>query len=121
MVEYKHGLSKGLVTGLIKIAHHAQPINLKHLDLTRNQWDNFQKLRYWNLVEKCGDLSGKGGIWKITALGKAFVLGEVAARRFVWTYRGTRTKYDGDEIFIFRIIEGYKFKPDYSEEAVPHK
>jgi hypothetical protein len=51
MVEYKHGLSVGLVTGLIKIAKVKNPINIKQLGLTRNQWDNFQKLKYWDLVD----------------------------------------------------------------------
>ena len=67
MVEYKHGLNKGLVVGLRAIAKAGwtgSAVDLKGLHLTHSEWDNFQKLRYWDLVSKVG--GKKGGKWRIT-------------------------------------------------------
>src|SRR3990172_2942221 len=83
MVEHKHGLSRALVEGLDRLAKRGKPINLKHLELTRNQWDNFQKLRYWDLVAKHDDGKGgrKGGVWKMTSKGLDFLAGRIRIPR----------------------------------------
>jgi len=70
MVKYLHVFNNALAVGLWRLYKSGKPINIKGLNLTRNQWDNFQKLRYWNLVEKYRDEDGKrlGGVWDITLL-----------------------------------------------------
>lgn len=125
MMEYKHGLSTGLVAGLVKLYRHRKPVNIKVLGLTRNQWDNFQKLRYWELVRKYtppGERpKGKGGVWTITQYGIDFVEMRTSAPKFVWTYRGERMRYEGDPVFIKEVDALYRVKPDYSADAVPHE
>ena len=120
MVEYKHGLSEGLVTGLIRIAKIEKPINIKELRLTRNQWDNFQKLRYWDLVVQANGGKLKGGVWAITMKGLDFVKGKISVPKSVWTYRGGFLRYDGEEVRIHVIVNGYKFQDDYYNESKPH-
>jgi len=122
MVEYKHGLSEGLLRGLEKIGRAGvdKPINLKELALTRNQWDNFQKLRYWGLVVQSSSGKLKSGIWAITQTGMDFLRGKVSRSKSVWTYRGEFRRFEGDPVFIQSIIEGYKFQEDYYEESIPH-
>lgn len=125
MMEYKHGLSGGLVAGLVRLFRHRKPINLKHLKLTRNQWDNFQKLRYWDLVRKYTPPDeapkGKGGVWTITQRGIDFVRGTLQVPKFVWTYRGEMRRFEGEEIYIWHVDPQYKTRPEYAEEALPHK
>jgi len=125
MVEYKHGLSKALVEGLVRLFRQRKPVNLSVLSLTRNQWDNFQKLRYWDLVAKYredGGVPGKGGVWTITSKGIDFVLGRIIVPRHVWTYRGERRRYDGADIGISDVWKGampdYEFMSDYAKKAV---
>jgi hypothetical protein len=75
-VEYKHTFSDALAVGLFKLyAAGGGPINLKDLALTRNQWDNFQKLRYWQLVGQSYRKDGTrmNGYWHITSVGKIFI------------------------------------------------
>lgn len=74
-------LSLGLVNTLIKFvgAVKAKGINEIHLqtdvDLTHNQYNNFQKLRYHGLVHhaKNPDKSIKTGFWLITRNGGSFL------------------------------------------------
>jgi hypothetical protein len=121
MVEYRHGLSKALVEGLVRLHKQGKPVNLSVLELTRNQWDNFQKLRYWDLVAHYTDKEGirKGGVWTITQKGLDFVQGRIRIPRSVWTYRGERVRYEGKEIAIWNVHEGYGYMADYAETAKP--
>ena len=121
MVEYSHTLSKGLMRAIWKIyVSGGGPINLKDVKppLTRNEWDNFQKLRYWDIVEQVS-VNGKTkkGIWGITNKGKAFVTGHLAIPSKVWTYRGQFLKYEGSPVLIEDVTDGYKFKENYADEA----
>lgn len=125
MVEYKHGLSKGLLIGLLRLFEKGRPVNLKFLQLSRNQWDNFQKLRYWGLVEKYrvknpNSDEQKGGVWTITAAGIDFCTGKLAVPRYVWTYRGDAKRFDGVPVKIADVDEGYRKRLDYAREAVPN-
>ena len=123
MVEYRHTFSNALAEGLWRLYRHGASVNIKHLNLTRNQWDNFQKLRYWGLVEKSRENDGQriGGEWRITAAGRAFVLGQTEIQRCVWTYRGERVRYEGATVQFRNFHEGYKKRPDYAREAKPRR
>jgi hypothetical protein len=123
IVMYKHSLSRGIVSGLIQLLDKSpnKPINIKRLHLSRNQWDNFQKLRYWDLVKQVMvDGKRKKGVWQITERGKAFLFGEISVSKSVWTYHGEFKKYDGKDIKIYDIKDvAYKQREDYAEGAIP--
>jgi hypothetical protein len=123
IVEYKHSFSKALAIGLYRLYQENRPVNIKHLGLTRNQWDNFQKLRYWGLVAKAVDDAGKrvGGCWAVTQLGVDFIENGTSIQKFVWTYRGETVRFDGDTCFFNDVhpVE-YKQRTDYAQEAVSH-
>jgi len=121
-VEYKHGLSKSLMRAFIKfvIAVDCQPwgiADFSALDLTYSQGSNFQKLRYWKLIEKVGDPEGKGGQWRLTSRGAAFAKGGIWLPIFAWTYRGDVTDHEGDLKTIDQITGGWKYRPEYAREA----
>lgn len=123
MVEYKHSLSSALAEGLRRLKQKGGgPINLKTLGLTRNQWDNFQKLRYWGLVVKAVRDDGKhiGGAWVITIDGMRFLNGHLRVAKCVWTYRGEAVRFEGDPVSFQEIIGPYKTRPEYAREAIPH-
>lgn len=121
MVEYKHGLSKALVEGLTRLANKGIRVNIKDLGLTRNQWDNFQKLRYWDLVEKANPNGNqKGGWWMVTILGIQFLKHGIAIPKTVVTYRGSRIRFEGENVFVNQVVEGYMYRNDYIENSAPH-
>ena len=119
-VRYKHGLNSGLIQGLARLCEAGGEANLADLALTRNQWDNFQKLRYWSLVEPVfEDGTRKSGIWSVTPRGLEFLVGEITVPRHVWTYRGEFVEYDGADVSVEDVVAGYKHRPEYATEAVP--
>ena len=75
VVEYKHNFNAGMANSLWQIYLVNKPVALTDLELTRSQWTNFQKLRYWGLVEQCIDDVSKrsNGLWRITDLGRQFI------------------------------------------------
>lgn len=122
VVEYKHGLSKGLVASLVTFAQRGDAMKLAEAGLTYPQRCNFQKLRYWELVEKVGDPAGKGGTWRLTEQGKKFLSGAVGLPHQVWTYRGRVRRYEGAEVTIRDVFKGewrYTYRPEYAREAQP--
>jgi hypothetical protein len=117
MVSYRHAFNKGLASGLFELhISGGGPISLRNLKLTRTQWTNFQKLRYWDLVEK----TGVDGEWKITTKGNEFITSGTSIQKWVWTYRGQTDKFEGDTCF-FNDIHEPKFdkKEDYVRNSKP--
>jgi len=122
MVEYRHSFSKALAAGLHRIYSAQKPVNLKELGLTRNQWDNFQKLRYWGLVGQSYRDDGVriGGVWHITQAGIDFIERGTFIKKYVYTYRGEPVRFDGDVCFFEDVHPDYEQRESYSANAVPH-
>ena len=115
MVEYRHGMTVPLVTGLRALLRSGGgPLNIKELCLTRNQWDNFQKLRYWDLVFQVEvDGQRKKGVWQITPLGMAFLFRETRVPNHVWTYRGRTVRTAETMVWVTDVVEWYEKREDY--------
>jgi hypothetical protein len=121
MVEYKHGLAKGLVRSLAKIGlAGGGPLNIAdELKLTKSEYTNFGKLKYWGLVEKTNPEIERGGIWRVTETGWAFLRGNIKLSPHVWTYRNRVVRYEGGSITIDEVTGGWKYRPEYAREARP--
>jgi len=117
VVKYWHRLNKGLCGAIIKIYSQVgkNPIKISDI-LTHNQSCNFQKLKYWSLVEKVGD-QGKGGQWKLTEDAEAFIKREISLPKKAQTFRGKTVSFSPENVYINEIFEGYQFKEDYLKEA----
>lgn len=111
MVEYKHSLNVGLVIALKKLVHHGKPATLKELNLYVNQFNNFQKLQYWGLVDKNENYE-----WVATKLANDFFNG-YSIPKSVWTYRGKFIRADEKTVNIGELRIEYKKKLDYAREA----
>lgn len=119
-VEYRHRLGGALGTGLVRLAHAGGgPVNLKDLGLTRNQWDNFQKLRYFGLAEQVHREDGTrvAGVWRITPKGQSFVEGDQRVAEYIWTYRGKAVRSEGNPVGIRDLAAGYDQREDYAASA----
>lgn len=123
MMEHRHSISIAMIVGLEMISKFELNVNIKELGLTRNQWDNFQKLRYWGLVRKFYDSDGNrlGGHWTCTAKGRDFLAGKIKIPRVVWTYRGEFVRAEEEAAYVFEIDQGYKIREEYADESRPHQ
>ena len=116
IVKYKHSLNAGMIKGLILLDKAGGTSLFSDLNLTFNQKNNFQKLRYWSLIK-----SVSPGCWSITGLGLQFLLGEVYLPKRVQTFRGEYVEPTVEEtdrsimVNIFDVLEehSYWYKNDY--------
>jgi hypothetical protein len=111
-VEHKHTLSAALIKALdILYRHNGKKLtNLKILGFSRNQWDNFQKLKYWELITQDKPKSGE---WRVTAKGEQFILGRIKVPFKVITYRGEFVRFEGDPTHCEENSESWKQRPEY--------
>ena len=123
VVEYRHGLSKNLVRVLYIIAQGGkvgETVSMSDLKLSYSQRCNSQKLRYWYLIEKVHDQDSKGGDWRVTQRGSDFLQGKLSVATHVWTFRGDTVRFEGRYRYIEETTGGWKWRPDYAREAIPH-
>lgn len=91
---YSHHLNRALVSALRQLVDFYEstrnPANLqKNLSLTKNQYNNFQKLQYFNLVHRAGS-SG----WVPSMNGMRFIHGEMRIRNTALTFGRQILSYD---------------------------
>ncbi len=82
----------------------------------------YQKLRYWGLVEAKGEKredGGKAGKYRITETGRLFVIGNLALPRYVLLYNGGVIKVDATEKITIREALGDRFNYDELMAAEP--
>jgi hypothetical protein len=118
MVEYRHVFNKGLAQGLYELfAAGGGPINLRSLKLTRTQWTNFQKLRYWGLAARTKEDGG----WALTTKGFDFITQGTVISKWVYTYRGATVRFEGKNCVFDEVHPAnYDKKLDYVATATPH-
>lgn len=108
MLVWKHSLTPGLVSTFLEFAKAVREkgINEIHLqdevDLSKNGYNNFQKLRYFGLVVKGKDERNelKAGCWLITRLGLQFLQGNTPVPKWVITFRNRITEKSDELVFI---------------------
>ena len=105
LVRYWHRLTRGLVRALLNFAEFG-PGEHKLLHkgntkgrLTYSQTCNFQKLQYFDLVEKRGE-GPHSGLWAITELGWRFIAGAVRVPSSVCTFRADVVEVGDDYVGI---------------------
>lgn len=111
VVKYSHNFNSGLAIALTKLKKIGGKSALKDLDLTVNQFNNFQKIQYWGLVEKYHE----AGIWKITKDGDKFLAGGEISKK-VLTFRGKRIAFGDEKTTIDKLRKEYLKKADYVKE-----
>ena len=124
-LEYKHTLSKVLADSLIRLYRFTQARKLDSatvadLMLSYSHASNFQKLRYWGLVEHRTKDDKRTGRWAITQAGEDWVRCTSRLQRFAWTYRGKFVEFEGDPILITDVVPNFNWRIDWAEEARPH-
>jgi hypothetical protein len=113
MQAYWQRLSPGLVQTLVKFRHAVlkkgeNKIHVpKEVDFTKNEYNNFQRLRYHALVAKVKDKEGKrlSAYWLITRRGNQFCKGEATIPEKVKTFRNKIVEYGDKKVKINQVID----------------
>lgn len=118
IVEYPHVLNKPMIEAFKELAHaNGGRANLQDLSLTKNQYTNFQKLKYWGIVESCHE----NGEWQVTDLGWQFFRGDGGLRRKVYTYRNKIVEFEGETVSILSFLPyEYFHTEDYIDLSRSH-
>ncbi len=118
-------MNLGLSQALVKMFTGAgrSPVHLKALGLDYSEQCNFQKLRYWGLVEMYFDpatRARRSGWWQITEDGVEYLKDRLAVPVRVWTYLGDVVEYESPTTMISGVWEGYTVREDWAREARVH-
>ena len=124
LMTHKHSISKSLVVGLIRLYKAGGECNIKELGLTRNQWDNFQKLKYWGLVQQVNvDGKQKTGVWKVTPKGLSFLAGREFIPKTLRTFRGAVVPSEPTKSISIKGFDDldvlYRKRDDYVADMAP--
>lgn len=124
---WKHRLTPGLVKTLMKFGNKIKQSGKNDLHIQKeivfnsNEYNNFQKLRYFGLIAKVRNSDGGhiGGHWLLTRNGGAFLRGELPIRRWVKTFRNEIVERGDDDVeFIFNILSDNSH--EYFQKEFPY-
>jgi len=91
LMKHKQSFTKALGGILLTLAYkfpEGQPFHpQRDITLTKNQYNNLQKLRYFGLIKKVyTDGTRDGGFWELTGLTR-FVINGKRLPKYKWTFR----------------------------------
>lgn len=112
LMHYKHRLSVPLVDALYKLHEHGRA-KIADLDITHSQYNNFHKLKYWNLIRQVDDCQ-----YEISPLGELFLRGEISIPSYAITYQGKVEKLDGNLVDVRNLDRKFWVREDYRKHAV---
>jgi hypothetical protein len=123
MVEYKHSINKQMISVMLTLKRYGGVMTMDQLvktNLTFNQKNNFQKLQYWELIEKVKTEAKQKGIWGLTERGYRFLRDDQMVHKTAITYRNRTTGFDGPLVYCSEIApELYRQIEDYVSDQVP--
>ncbi len=92
---------------------------IRDLNLTKSQFNNFQKLQYWGFVEKGTEENGHTHEWVLTEKGRDFVHGRIAVSKYMITYRNKTVGEDGQKLFIIDCLGDHQvwWREQYLENS----
>lgn len=112
--------SLGDILLMAAIKHRpGEPFHLQRdLILTKAQYTNFQKLRYFGLVIKSRDGFGKRlpGCWELTGLARAFIHGKPIPK-FKWTFNNEVVGVSEQFIKLEEAVGSYEVPAQWAEKA----
>ena len=121
MLDHQQSLTGVLVRGLrILAAAGGGPLKITNKISEYSVLGNFQKLRYWGLVEQADD-PGQG-VWKITTRGLNFVNGIIRLPQKIWTWRAEFLEdvQGTKQVWISDVKGGTLTRDDYAAAARAH-
>lgn len=116
VMKHTHSMSESMANTFLKVPMFVKFHLQKDLTLTKNQYANFQKLKYWGLVEQVKDQSGW---WRVTEYGRRFAFGEISISKSVITFNNRAVDTHGPFVFIYQCTGTWKKREEYAKTATP--
>lgn len=123
VAEHKHGLSKGLVRSMYIVAKAQEiksPVKLIKTKLNHSQRCNLLKMQYWGMLARANP-DKDSGEWYITEKGFQFMRGEVSMPHYVRTFRNEVQGFEGKDLLVTEVTDGWSFASDYARDMKPHQ
>lgn len=115
-------LDKRLVEYLYKIYDHTKERRMRSFDpkvclpIDQNTQNDFQKLHYWNFIER----SDQAGVWNITNHGIQFVKGQIQVPKKVWVFDNVVVLEDDILVDVKSVDPRWQIEhADYSQDYSP--
>lgn len=123
--EQKHFLTAQLVKQLALVAavSRFEPVHPgKQVIMTHSGYDNYQKLRYFDLLEMSFDEEGNRllGFWNLTQKGRLFLLGKGYCSPIAWVFEAERVRFEGEPIEIHEVKQIIRTFEDWAADSRPH-
>lgn len=115
IVDYKHSMTKVLVSCLRKLYNAGGASTKGPMNLTTTQFGNFQKLRYFSLAYN----EPNTYTWHITPLGEEFLKGKIKIPRYVVTRSGQTIGISPELVGINDIKDAVQYRVEWQEQARP--
>lgn len=106
-------LSMHALRCLAKAAQHSEPFQTKDLRLTKTEYPNVTKLKYWGFIRRVGKKH-----WQITDDGLDFLRGKTMQPSKIWYFRDKIVRTDGF-INVWDIVEEQESREKYIELMRP--
>lgn len=118
---HKHCFGEGLFDLMVKLCMKFKPNQpfhpQKNIELTKNQYNNTQKLRYWGVLEKYyEDGKRKGGYWYLTDRARKILQGDPVPK-WVKTFNNEVKSVSEEKYDIAEVAWGYALPKEWSERA----
>jgi len=116
MKKHWHSLTPGLIKTLVKfrkevlnkrLAQFNRVNPARDMNLSTNEYNNFQKLRYFGLVAKCKTDSGEheSGYWLLTRNGNKFCKGLIQMPKKVQTFRNRLVDKSSERVDVKDVLK----------------
>lgn len=106
-------LSKHALRCLVKAARHQGAWETKQLNLTKTEYPNVTKLKYWGFIRAVGRKR-----WEVTTQGLAFLRGETSAPSRIMYFRDRVIRRDPD-IHVWDIVDETESREKYIAMMTP--
>jgi len=123
IMKHEHTFSMSLAKMILLVSEKfeaSEPFHLqKDFFLTKNQYNNFQKLKYWGLISKAYK-NGKreGGYWVLTDQ-VGYLLRGGALARSVITFNNTTIGWSPETITLKEAIGYYDMPEIWADRSTP--
>lgn len=114
--EYKTTICPVLVKGLHGLDIAGGRSKLMKLNLSKSEFANFQKLRYFGLA-----INDRDGVWQITRVGYEFLRGRRSINQCVYTRQNVITRYSEKKVFIGEVKKIDNIREYYVSQAREQK
>ena len=123
LMKHSQNFSKALGGILLTLAYkfpEGQPFHLQRdIVLSKNQYNNAQKLRYFGLIKKVyTDGSRDNGFWELTGLVR-FVINGKRIPKIKWTFRNEVVAASEETISLDEAVGSYELPSEWVFKAEP--